>query len=93
MNKKMQAYWAEHEEWIKERDEAVLTFDLSKFKAFYRKWQRKGIYTKPLPVDDLVVNIAIRQMALAIKDAPKDKVKEAKQWLVEHGCSADPWAK
>lgn len=29
-------------QWVKDRDEAVLSFDLEKFKAFYRKYQGLG---------------------------------------------------
>ena len=75
-------------QWVEERDEAVLSFDLDKFKAFYKKWSAKGFYDKPLPPDD-VVEVAIRKMVLVLKKPPRDKVKEAKRWLVEHNCR--PW--
>ena len=75
-------------QWVEERDEAVLSFDLDKFKAFYKKWSAKGFYDKPLPSDE-VVEITIRKMVLGLKNPPKDKVKEAKQWLIEHNCR--PW--
>ena len=31
-------------EWVKERDSVVLTHDIQKFKEFYEKWKRRGIY-------------------------------------------------
>lgn len=52
--------------WIKERDKAVKTMDVQKFKTFYYKWKRRGIYQMDLPNDD-VIEISMRKMILAIK--------------------------
>ena len=91
MNDKMQIYWAKQSEWMKERDEAALSFDVNKFKKFYIKWRVEGIYTRPLPEDDFVIEIAMRQMVLGMANPPKDKVAEAKAWLKAHGFSTNPW--
>ena len=39
----------EFEEWRKEKDEAIMSFDTEKIKKFYLKWQAKGVYKKLLP--------------------------------------------
>lgn len=73
-------------QWIKERDEAIYTFDVDTFKAFYRKWQKRGIYTEPLPSDE-VIEITMRKMVCCLANPPKDKLAEARVWLFEHGYS------
>lgn len=72
--------------WVKERDEALLSFDIEKFKAFYKRWKRRGFYDIPLPEDDQVIEIAIRKMVLGIADPPEDKKQEAIDWLIAHDC-------
>lgn len=91
MNEKMRIYWADREEWQKERDEALLSMDVKTFRIFYGKWMAKGIYTKPLPRDNKIVEMSIRQAVLALENAPEEKKEEAKAWLREHGCSDNPW--
>lgn len=73
--------------WLEERDAAALSFDVEKFKAFYRKWQDRGVYDMPLPSDE-VLEITLRKMVLMMAKAPKEKVEEAQEWLRERGFSA-----
>lgn len=73
-------------QWIKERDEALYTFDVDTFKEFYRKWQKRGVYTEPLPSDE-VIEITMRKMVCCLEKPKKDKLAEARAWLSEHGYS------
>ena len=73
-------------EWRKDRDEAVASLDLQKFKAFCLKWQGRGAYkTKPLPTDE-VCEIAMYKMACEIATIPEETALKAALWLVNHGC-------
>jgi len=77
--------------WRKERDEAALSFDVETFRRFYEKWHRRGFYDIPLPADDRVIEIAIREMVLGLANPPEDKKKEARDWLEANGYDPDPW--
>ena len=65
-------------------------FDIDKFRAFYEKWEKRGIYDKPLPDDDRLIEATMRYIVLA-EDGFSfgDRVK-AKEWLREHGFSENP---
>lgn len=72
-------------QWLKERDAAVRSLDVGKFKAFVLKWQKKGAYLRrPLPSDH-VCEITLRKMACNITTMPPDVVKQAREWLQERG--------
>ena len=73
-------------EWLKERDEVTLSLDIDKFKAFYRKWQKKGVYDMELPSDE-VIEISMRKCICAMANPPADKLAEARAWLSERGYS------
>lgn len=77
-------------QWLKERDEAVASFSLEKFKAFYEKWKRLGVYNGKLPSDN-VVEIAMRKMALEITTLPQETKDIALEWLIEHGSKPIDW--
>ena len=76
----------DHNQWLKERDEAVYSFDVETFKRFYNKWLKLGIYTDPLP-DDRIIEIAMRKMVVGLASPRRDKLKEAVAWLSERGYS------
>lgn len=76
----------EFEQWKKERDAAAYSFDIEQFKAFYRKWQKRGVYKEELP-DDEILEIVMRKMVCALADPQKDKLAEARAWLSERGYS------
>lgn len=80
----------EHKQWLKERDEAIYTFDVEKFKAFYHKWEKRGVYTKPLPKDE-VIEISMRKMVCGLADPDPKKLAEARAWLSERGYSWTIW--
>lgn len=68
-------------QWRKERDEAIYTFDVDTFKAFYRKWQKRGVYTESLPSDE-VIEITMRKMVCCLAKPKKDKLAEARAWTI-----------
>ena len=72
-------------QWVKDRDEAVLSFDLDKFKAFYRKYQALGVYKKGKMPCDRVLAIAQRKMVLQITSATPEQRMEAMNWLFKRG--------
>ena len=74
----------EIKKWRKERDAIVLTYDVEAFKEFYHKWQKKGVYNMPLP-SDMVIEISLRKMVLAMADATDEQKMRARMWLIEHG--------
>jgi hypothetical protein len=71
-------------QWVKDRDEAVLSFDLEKFKAFYRKYQALGVYKGEMP-SDRIMAVAQRKMVLQIESATEGQKFEAKNWLFKRG--------
>lgn len=72
--------------WQKERDEACISYDVKKFRKFYTKWAALGMYGKPLPKEDIVVEITMRKMVYHIVSFTAEQREEAKQWLYDHGC-------
>lgn len=67
-------------DFVKERDEAVITYDVETFKKFYAKWF--GVYEVQLPSDP-VLEISMRKMVYAITSFTEEQREEAKKWLVE----------
>jgi len=78
----------EFKKWIKERDEIVKTYDVEKFKDFYKKWSKKGLYTLKLPADN-IIEISMRKMVYHMTSATEEQKKEAEKWLKEHGSSTE----
>lgn len=75
-------------EWVQERDKAALSYDVERFREFYKKWQARGMYQIDLPDNDLVVEVTMRKMVGMMASATVEQKKEAKQWLIERGFSA-----
>ena len=74
------------EKWKKERDEAVRSLDIRKFKKFYNKWFEKGIYEIGLPSDD-ILEVTIYKMLYNLKSSTEEEKELAKNWLKERGAS------
>lgn len=72
-------------QFIKERDEAILSLNLDTFKAFYEKWAKKGIYDPYFMPPDEVLEISLYKMVLAIRSAPESKREVARKWLLTRG--------
>lgn len=70
--------------WKKERDEVVKTYNLEKFREFYEKWSKKGLYNIELPPDP-VLEIALRKMVLQMESATDQEKEDAKWWLSRRG--------
>lgn len=82
------------EEYVRERNKAVLSLDVRTFKDFVIRWTKKGgLPSCFIIADDNVIEIALRQMVLGIADAPEDKIEEARAWLKARGYSTEPWKK
>jgi len=77
-------------QWRNERDEAVASLDIEKFKAFYEKWKKLGIYNGELPNDN-VVELAIHKMAMEITTLPQEIKDKALVWLIEHNSRPIDW--
>lgn len=72
-------------EWRKDRDEAVASLNLQKFKEFCLKWQMRGAYEKkPLPPDN-ILEITLHKMACEITTIPEDIALKAAEWLLVRG--------
>lgn len=72
-------------EWRKDRDEAVASLDLQKFKAFCLKWQMRGAYkVKTLPADK-ILEITMHKMACEIATIPEETALKAAEWLFVRG--------
>lgn len=74
----------ELKQFLVERDRAIYSFDVQKFKKFYLKWQERGVYNEPLANDE-VLEVAMRKMVLALKNPKQKKLAEAKAWLRARG--------
>ena len=73
--------------FIKERDEVVQSFSVSRFKAFYRKWEKLGIYKDVEMPSDEVIEITMRKCVCGLANPDPQKLKEAMAWLAVRGYS------
>lgn len=76
---------AEIEQFNKERDEAVKSYDVQKFREFYAKWHFKGAYDMPLPENDKIIEVMMRKMVYHLRSSTVAERLEAKRWLKERG--------
>lgn len=71
--------------WQKERDEVVKTYDVEKFKDFYRKYQLLGVYPGVIQLpSDKVIEATMHKMVYHMKSATAKEKAEAKAWLKAH---------
>ena len=76
--------------WTKERDEVIKTYDVQKFKDFYRKYQLLGIYPDVVILPkDKVIEVSLRKMVYHMKSATSKEKSEAAKWLKERGFTTD----
>ena len=75
-------------EFVKERDEALLTLDETKIRAFLSKY---GMACEP--INELAWWAGIHESILCIRSATPEQVERSKKWLVEHGFRAEFWMK
>ena len=77
-------------QWLKERDKVVKTYDINAFKAFWYKWQKKGVYDRHMLLPpDKVIEISMRKMVYHMTSATEEEKRGAEQWLIEHGSSTE----
>jgi hypothetical protein len=82
----------EVKEFVRDRDAAILTFDVREFRKFYRKWEKKGVYGKKLPKDDEIIMLVICHMVLGMENPPEEAKKRAEEYLTSYGVDKDPFA-
>ena len=75
--------------WRRERDEAAKSYDVEKFKKFYYKWHKRGIYDSITLPSDEVLEVIMRKMVYNMASATEEEKAEAKKWLEEHGSTAE----
>lgn len=73
---------SELEQWIKDRDEAILSLDKEKIDAYSRKYNMGETYK---PKDDLIYWAGVHKCVLAIRSASEEQKASSKKWLIEHG--------
>lgn len=73
--------------WRQERDAVAKTYDLDKYKRFYEKWTKKGLYNLELPPDH-ILEVSLRYMVLNMESATEQEKEEARWWLARKGIKA-----
>ncbi len=68
--------------FVKERDEALLTGDIEKVRAYHKKWSPEV----KLPDDD-VLEISMHKAITACRSLPRSYRIKSLQWLDDHGFS------
>ena len=71
-------------EFVKDRDTAIMEFDLKNFKRFLKKWHN----FRSLP-SDKVLEISMRTMCLECTQIPAENKIQACEWLISHGYLTD----
>ena len=77
-------------QYHKERDAAMLSFDLEKIKAWQKKWTELGVL-RPIMLsfsDEGIMGGAMKAV-LQIQAASAEDKARARQWLKEHGMSEE----
>ena len=77
-------------EYVKRRDQAVLSNDVNKFNEFvewgYKKhYFNEAYYKSWCKASDLTKQITLQKMACEITSIPKERKQEAATWLLQHG--------
>lgn len=76
--------------WLKERDKVVKSYDVQAFRAFFHKWQKRGIYDKTMTLPtDYVLELSMRKMVYHMNSATDQEKADAEKWLLEHGSRTD----
>lgn len=71
-------------QYVKDRDEAVKSMDVNKFKDFIFKYDKRQC----IPSDE-VIEITMRKMAVHITNLDLDTRVDAFRWLLERGYNFD----
>lgn len=73
------------ETFIKERNEALFSFDEKKIRAYCKK------YDVPMPENPIAFWAAICKAICNIKNAPHEIRRKASEWLKENNFREDVW--
>lgn len=75
-------------QYFKERDEAMLSFDLEKIKAWQRRWTALGVLDPKMLsfTDEGIMGGAMKAILQLTAASDEDKAR-ARHWLAEHGMS------
>lgn len=82
MKKISDEMWAQ---WEKERNAAVESQSVKKFREFYEKWRLLCVYDERIPYNNYVLEISLRKMACNIPEISEETKKEAASWLRVRG--------
>lgn len=70
-------------QFIKDRDEALLSMDREKILAYCHK------YGARMPSNELVFWAGVNKAICAINTIPQDRRDHSRKWLIEHGFSPE----
>ena len=68
--------------YVKDRDKAILSFDIDEMKKFCKKYEDVLTY---IPPDDDVLYAGFMKCVTDIRAATPEQKKRAADWLTEHG--------
>lgn len=71
------------QEFVKERNAALLSMDEEKIRAMFRKWGGPG--SRELPTDPVSFWGAVHKAVTGVTSFPIEFRQKSKKWLDEHG--------
>lgn len=71
------------EKYFKNRDKALLSFDLKIIKDFVEEY--KEFMGMPIPNDEVMYAAAMKAIVNGIPSATEEQIKRASNWLLENG--------
>jgi hypothetical protein len=72
----------ELKKYVKDRDEAILSFDIEQMRKFCKKYQD---ILANIPPDDEIMYAGFMKCVADIRAATTRDKKKAARWLIEHG--------
>ena len=76
-------------QWLRERNEVLRSMDIDRYKAFYIKWLKRGVYSEPMPKSDTVVMASLCKAILMWQGSDESLRQRATTWLLLHGFSTE----
>lgn len=73
----------ELKQYVKDRDKAILSFNIKKIRNFCEKYQH--LYNQPIPKDDRVLMASSMKCVLVMTNATFEQKIHAMAWLCAHG--------
>lgn len=78
-----------HEEWLKERDEVVKSYDVQRYREYVKKWSKLGLYDIDFDPPDEIIEISMRKMVYHFTTSTHKERADAKRWLESRGYSTE----